>query len=77
MGKEMGDGAIIRCVQNRRVGEPLRPEPMPQYEPNRCWDASPLTVPQSHGKPARPATVEMQALTTTLCPDRKKYPAGH
>ena len=33
-----------------------------------------LTVPRSHGKPARPATVEMRALTTTLRPDRKKYP---
>jgi hypothetical protein len=33
-----------------------------------------LTVPRSHGKPARPATVEMRALTTRLCPDRKKYP---
>jgi hypothetical protein len=33
-----------------------------------------LTVPRSHGKPARPATVEMRALTTTLRPDRTQYP---
>ena len=33
-----------------------------------------LTVPRSHGKPARPATVAMRALTTRLCPDRKQSP---
>src|SRR5437660_912751 len=33
-----------------------------------------ITVPRSHGTPARTATVEMRALTTTLRPDRAKYP---
>jgi hypothetical protein len=33
-----------------------------------------LPVPRSHGQPARPATVERRALTTTLRPDRKIYP---
>ena len=33
-----------------------------------------ITVPRSHGKPARPATVAMRALPTTLRPEREKYP---
>src|SRR6266446_3373269 len=71
--EEVGDSAIIRCVQNRRVDEPLRLA-------HAAVRAQPvlghvtLAVPRSHGKPARPATVAMRALTTTLRPDREKYP---
>ncbi len=71
--EEVGDSAIIRCVQNRRVEAPLRLA-------HAAVRAQPvlgrvmLTVPRSHGKPGRTATVEMRALTTTLRPDREKYP---
>ena len=71
--EEVGDSAIIRCVQNRRVEAPLRLA-------HAAVRAQPvlghvtITVPRSHGKPARTATVEMRALTTTLRPDRAKYP---
>ena len=71
--EEVGDSAIIRCVQNRRVDAPLRlGHAAVRAQP--VLGRVTLTVPRSHGKPARPATVEMRALTTTLCPDRKKYP---
>src|SRR5467141_748094 len=71
--EEVGDSAIIRCVQNRRVDEPLRlGHAAVRAQP--VLGRVTLTVPRSHGKPARPATVEMRALTTTLRPDRKKYP---
>src|SRR5258705_5470914 len=71
--EEVGDSAIIRCVQNRRVEAPLRLA-------HAAVRAQPvlgrvmLTVPRSHGKPGRTATVEMRALRTTLRPDRAKYP---
>jgi len=71
--EDVGDSAIIRCVQNRRVEAPLRLA-------HAAVRAQPvlgrvmIPVPRSHGKPGRTATVEMRALTTTLRPDRAKYP---
>jgi Transposase DNA-binding/Transposase Tn5 dimerisation domain len=71
--EEVGDSAIIRCVQNRRVEDPLRlAHAAVRAQP--VLGRVTLTVPRSHGKPARTATVEMRALTTTLRPDRAKYP---
>jgi hypothetical protein len=71
--EEVGDSAIIRCVQNRRVDEPLRlAHGAVRAQPALGRVA--ITVPRSHGQPARTALVEMRALTTTLRPDRKKYP---
>jgi len=71
--EEIGDSAIIRCVHNRRVDAPLRlGHAAVRAQP--VLGRVTLTVPRSHGKPARPATVEMRALTTTLRPDRKQYP---
>ena len=71
--EDIGDSAIIRCVQNRRVDEPLRlAHAAVRAQP--VLGRVTLTVPRSHGKPARTTTVEMRALTTTLRPDRVKYP---
>jgi hypothetical protein len=71
--EEVGDSAIIRCVQNRRVDAPMRlAHAAVRAQP--VLGCVTLTVPRSHGKPARPATVEMRAVTTTLHPDRQKYP---
>lgn len=70
---EIGDSAIIRCVQNRRVEEPLgtahaavRSQPL--------LGSVVIAVPRSHGQPAREATIEVRVLSTTLQPDREKYP---
>jgi len=71
--EEVGDSAIIRCVQNRRVEAPLRlAHAAVRAQP--VLGSVTITVPRSHGKPARTATVAMRALTTTLRPDREKYP---
>jgi hypothetical protein len=71
--EEVGESAIIRCVQNRRVEAPVRlAHAAVRAQP--VLDRVTITVPRSHGKPARPATVEMRALPTTLRPDREKYP---
>ena len=71
--EEVGDSAIIRCVQNRRVDAPLRlAHAAVRAQP--LLGHVPIAVPRSHGKPARPATVAMRALTTTLRPDHEKYP---
>ena len=71
--EEVGDSAIIRCVQNRRVEDPLRlAHAAVRAQP--VLGRVTIPVPRSHGKPARTATVEMRALTTTLRPDRAKYP---
>lgn len=71
--EEVGDSAIIRCGHNRRVEDPLRlAHAAVRAQP--VLGSGTITVPRSHGKPARTATVEMRALTTTRRPDRKKYP---
>src|SRR6266436_2092074 len=68
--EEVGDSAIIRCVQNRRVEAPLRLA-------HAAVRAQPvlgrvmLTVPRSHGKPGRTATVETRAAATTLAEVRE------
>jgi len=71
--EEVGESAIIRCVQNRRVAAPLRlAHAAVRAQP--VLGRVTITVPRSHGKPARTATVERRALTTTLRPDRATYP---
>jgi len=71
--EEVGDSAIIRCVQNRRVEAPLRlAHAAVRAQP--VLGRVTIPVPRSHGKPARTARVEMRALRTTLRPDRAKYP---
>jgi Transposase DNA-binding/Transposase Tn5 dimerisation domain len=71
--EEVGDSAIIRCVQNRRVDAPLRlAHAAVRAQP--VLGRVTIPVPRSHGQPARTATVEMRALPTTLRPDRAKYP---
>jgi hypothetical protein len=72
-GEEGGESAIIRCVHNRRVAEPLRlAHAAVRAQP--VLGRVTLTVPRSHGKPARTATVARRVLTTTRRPDRKKSP---
>src|SRR2546428_10575267 len=71
--EEVGESAIIRCVQNRRVEAPWRlAHAAVRAQP--VLGSVTLTVPRSHGTPARPARGEMRALTTTLLPDRAKSP---
>ena len=71
--EEVGDSALIRCVHNRQVEAPLRlAHAAVRAQP--VLGRVTITVPRSHGKPARTATVEMRALTTTLRPDRAKSP---
>lgn len=71
--EEVGESAVIRCGHTRRVDEPLRLV-------HAAVRAQPVlgsvtrTVPRAHGKPARTATVERRALSTTLLPDRETYP---
>jgi hypothetical protein len=71
--EEVGESAIIRCVHNRRVEEPLRLAHV-AVRAHPVLDRVRLTVPRSHGKPARTATVAMRVVRTTLRPDREKSP---
>lgn len=71
--EEVGDSAIIRCVQNRCVEEPLRLAHV-AVRAQPVLGSVTFAVPRGHGKPARTTTVELRALATTLRPDRKKYP---
>jgi hypothetical protein len=70
---DVGDGAIIRCVQDRRVEGPL-PTAHAAVRDRPALDRKWLTVPRSHGRAARDAWVEVRVLTTTLTPDPEKYP---
>ena len=72
-GEYIGDRALMRCGQNRRVAEPWRLAPAAvRAQPVLGRVTRP--VPRSHGTPARTTTVERRALTTTLRPDRAKDP---
>src|SRR5260370_13148949 len=65
--EEVGDSAIIRCVQNRRVEEPLRlAHAAVRAQP--VLGRVTIPVPRSPGKPARPGTAERRALTPTRRP---------
>jgi hypothetical protein len=71
--EEVGESALIRCVPNRRVAEPLRlAHAAVRAQP--VLGRVTITVPRSHGTPARTATVARRALTTPLRPDREKSP---
>jgi len=72
---DAGDGAIIRCAQDRRVlgvaglaRETVRSQPL--------LGSVVIDVPRSHGKATRRAEVEVRSLKATLPPDREKYPHG-
>src|SRR2546430_5396465 len=71
--EEVGDSAIIRCVQNRRGEAPLRLAPAPVAAPPVLGGVA-LPLAPSPGTAAPTASVEAPALTTTLLPDRAKYP---
>jgi hypothetical protein len=70
---DTGDSAIIRCAQNRLVEEPLRVAHA-AVRARPVLDSQWLSVPRSHGKPAREAWVEVRVLETHLTPDHEKYP---
>ena len=70
---DVGDGAIIRCVQDRRVEEPLRTAHAAVRD-RPVLDSQWLAVPRSHGKAARDAWVEARVLETSLTPDHETYP---
>lgn len=70
---DWGDGAIIRCAQDRCVEPPLqtahaavRDRPVLASK----W----MAVPRSHGCAARDAWVELRVLQVELKPDLEKYP---
>ncbi len=72
---DLGDGAIIRCAQDRRVASPLgtahaavRDQPV--------LDSRWQEVPRSHGCTTRTAWVELRVLQTELKPDLSKSPHG-
>src|ERR1700704_3341343 len=55
--EEVGDSAIIRCVQNRRVADPLRlAHAAVRAQP--VLGRVTITVPRAHGQPGRTATGE-------------------
>lgn len=70
---ELGDGAIIRCAQDRRVEQPLRTAHAAVRD-RPALDARSMTVPRSHGRAAREARVEVRVLEVELKPDLEKYP---
>jgi hypothetical protein len=70
---DLGDGAIIRCAQDRCVEEPLRTAHA-AIRNQPVLDSKWMPVPRSHGCPARDAWVELRVLTVELKPDLEKYP---
>ena len=70
---DLGDGAIIRCAQDRRVEEPLRTAHAAVRD-QPVLDGKRMPVPRSHGRAARDARVELRVLGVELKPDLEKYP---
>lgn len=67
------DGAIIRCVQNRKVADPhayahqaVRAQPV--------LGATTVAVPSKPNQPQRQANVALRALSLTITPSTKKHP---
>jgi hypothetical protein len=70
---DAGDGAIIRCVQNRRIDGPLgKAQEAVRSQPVLCAAAVP--VGRKAGVPQRLAVVQVRSLPVDLVPDRQKYP---
>jgi hypothetical protein len=70
---DAGDGAIIRCVQNRRIDDPLgTAHEAVRSQPVLCAAAVP--VERKAGVPQRMAMVQVRSLVVVLVPDREKYP---
>ncbi len=70
---DAGDGAIIRCAQDRCVEEPLRTAHA-AIRDRPARDSRWMPVPRSHGRAARDAWVEVRVLTVELKPDLERYP---
>lgn len=70
---DVGDDAIIRCAQDRRVEEPLRTAHAAVRD-QPVLDSKWMHVPRSHGCADRDAWVELRRLTVKLAPDLEKYP---
>jgi hypothetical protein len=67
------DGAVIRCVQNRKVADP-------HTQAHQAVRAAPLlgvttlAVPRHPNQPPRAATIEVRALRLTITPSTAKHP---
>jgi hypothetical protein len=70
---DLGDSAVIRCTQNRRVDEPLRTAHT-AVRAQPLLGVAPLTLPRSHARAAREVELQVRALTTELVPDYQAYP---
>jgi Transposase DNA-binding/Transposase Tn5 dimerisation domain len=70
---DLGQGAVIRCAQNRSVAGPIGLA-------QQAVAATPLLgihtleVPAQHGQRRRRAQLELRATTLTITPDAKKHP---
>jgi hypothetical protein len=74
-----GDGAVIRCAQNRRVDE-CEPEVTRAHQAVRSQPVLgtiTIDVPRKHDQPKRKATVEIRSCQLTLDPDRSRHPNRH
>ena len=72
---DAGDGAILRCAQNRVVEGPVRrAHDAVRSQPvlHEYW----LDVPRKPCQSARVARVQLRVLEANLVPDREKYPHG-
>jgi hypothetical protein len=70
---DAGDGAIIRCAQNRRIDGPLaKAHEAVRSQPVLCAAAVP--VERKPGVPARRAVVQVRSMSVNLTPDLGKYP---
>ena len=72
---DLGDSAIIRSAQDRRVKGPL-PTAHAAVRARPALDRRWLKLPRSHGRAARDAFVETRVLNLTLTPDRERHPAA-
>jgi hypothetical protein len=70
---DLGDGAIIRCAQDRRVEQPLRTAHA-AIRDRPALDSRWMHVPRSPGRGDRDAWVELRVLAVELTPDLEKYP---
>jgi hypothetical protein len=70
---DAGDGAIIRCAQDRRIADPLA-KAHAAVRDRPVLSRRIVPVGRKAGVPQRQAWVEVRSLTARLMPDLEKYP---
>lgn len=70
---DRGDGAVIRCAQDRKIEGPTQ-HAREAVRASPCLGTDMIEVPRAPGRPARQARVEYRAVSVRLTPNSERRP---